>query len=149
MATMMMAMITLFAMVAGTLQAPTSQFSPAGIDDPKLVNNFLEDFQKAVATDDAATVAALGRYPAEVVINKRRRKVKSKEEMQKLFAEVFTPCLKRVIAATRPEDLFANYQGVMLGGGAVWFGLQGSRRVLFYTINGPVENEPLCASTPQ
>ena len=54
-----------------------------------------------------------------------------------------------MIAATRPEDLFANYQGVMLGGGAVWFGLQGSRRVLFYTINGPVENEPLCASTPQ
>ncbi len=148
MATMMMAMITLFAM-AGLLQAPTSQFSPAGIDDPKLVNNFLEDFQKAVAADDAATVAALGRYPAEVVINKRRRKVKTKEEMQKVYAEVFTPCLKRVIAATRPEDLFASYQGVMMGGGAVWFGLQGSRRVLFYTINGPVENEPLCAATPQ
>jgi hypothetical protein len=74
---------------------------------------------------------------------------KSWEEMQKVFADVFTPCLKRVIAATRPEDLFANYQGVMLGGGAVWFGLQGSRRILFYTINGPVENEPLCASTPQ
>jgi hypothetical protein len=147
-ATMKMAMVTLFAM-AGMLQSPTSQFSPAGIDDPKLVNNFLEDFQKAVAADDAARVAALGRYPAEVVINKHRRKVKSKEEMQKVYAEVFTPCLKRVIAATRPEDLFANYQGVMLGGGAVWFGLQGSRRMLFYTINGPVENEPLCAATPE
>jgi len=147
-ATMLVAMLTLFATI-GMLQAPTSQFSPAGIDDPKLVTNFLEDFQKAVANDDAATLAALGRYPAEVVINKRRRKVKSKDEMQKLFAEIFTPCLKRVIAATRPEDLFASYQGVMLGGGAVWFGLQGSRRVLFYTINGPVENEPLCAATPE
>jgi hypothetical protein len=147
-ATMLMVMVTLFAM-AGRPQAPTSQFSPAGIDDPKLVDAFLEDFQKAVAADDAARVAEMGRYPAEVVINKRRRRVKSREEMQKLYAEIFTPCLKRVIAATRPEDLFANYQGVMLGGGAVWFGLQGSRRVLFYTINGPVENEPLCSATPQ
>lgn len=148
MALIMVAALTLFAIVGGR-QTPTSQFSAAGIDDPKLVDAFLADFQKAVAADDAAQVAALGRYPAEVMVGKRRRRVKSREEMQKLYADIFTPCLKRVVAATRPEDLFANYQGVMLGGGAVWFGLQGSRRVLFYTINGPVENEPLCAATPQ
>jgi hypothetical protein len=146
-ATMMMAMAALFALAG--LQAPTSQFSPAGIDDPKIVDRFLEDFQKAVAADDAAQVAAMGRYPADVVIAKKKRRVKSRDEMQKLYPEIFTPCLKRVIAATKPEDLFANYQGVMLGGGAVWFGLQGSHRILFYTINGPLENEPLCSATPE
>jgi hypothetical protein len=145
---MLVAVLTLFVLVGGP-QTPATQFSPAGIDDPKMVDQFLADFQKAVAADNAAAIAEMGRYPAEVVINKRRRKVKSRTEMEKLYPEIFTPCLKRVIAATRPEDLFANYQGVMLGGGAVWFGLQGSRRVLFYTINGPLENEPLCAATPE
>ena len=148
MTTMMMAVFTLFALIGGP-QTPTSQFSAAGIDDPKMVDAFLADLQKAVAADDAAQVAALGRYPAEVVIAKRRRKVKSRDEMQKLYAELFTPCMKRIVAETRPEDLFASYQGVMLGGGAIWFGLQGSRRILFYTINGPLENEPLCAATPE
>jgi hypothetical protein len=147
MTAMIIGLLTLFT-IAGSLQTPSAQFSAAGIDDPKMVDAFLANFQKAVADDDAAEVAAMGRYPAEVVINKKRRKVKTRDEMQKLYPEIFTPCLKRVIAATRSEDLFANYQGVMLGGGAVWFGLQGNRRVSFYTINGPLENEPLCAATP-
>jgi hypothetical protein len=145
---MVMALVTLVALAGGP-QAPTSQFSPAGIDDPKLVERFLADLQHAVAADDAAQVAAMGRYPVEVVIGKKKRRVKTRDELQKLYPEIFTGCLKRVIAETRPEDLFANYQGVMLGGGAMWFGLQGSRRMLFYTINGPLENEPLCAATPE
>src|SRR5215813_5255639 len=98
---MLVAVLTLFVMAGGP-QTPASQYSAAGIDDPKMIDAFLADFQKAVANDDAATVAMLGRYPAEVVINKKRRKVKSRQEMEKLYPEIFTPCLKKVIAAAKP-----------------------------------------------
>jgi hypothetical protein len=147
-ATMMMAVLTLFA-IAGSIQTPSSQFSAAGIDDPKMVDMFLSDLQQAVAADDAAKVAELARYPVDVVVGKKRRRLRTRDEMQKLYPDVFTPCLKKIVAAARPEDLFASYQGVMIGGGAIWFGLQGSRRMLFYTINGPQEGDPVCSATPQ
>jgi hypothetical protein len=129
-------------------QAPTSQFSPAGIDDPKLVDRFLTNLQTAVAADDAASVAQLARYPAEVMIDKKRRRVRSRAEFEKLYAQLFTPCLKRVVAAAKPEDLFANWQGVSLGQGAIWFGMQASGRIQFFTVNGPMDDEPLCKEAP-
>jgi hypothetical protein len=143
------AMVFAIAMSGGVAraQAPSSQFSPAGIDDPKLVDRFVENLQKAVAADDAAEVATLARYPAEVVIDKRRRRVRSRAEMEKLYPQIFTPCLKRVVAAARSEDLFANWQGVSLGQGAIWFGMQASGRIQFFAVNGPAEDEPLCKET--
>ena len=145
--TMAMAVVMLCTSATGA-QAPSSQYSPAGIDDPKLVDRFLENLQQAVAADDAAGVAMLGRYPAEVVIDKKRRRVRTRPEMEKLYAQVFTPCLKRVVAAARTEDLFANWQGVNLGQGAMWFGMQANGRIAFFTINGPMDDEPLCKETP-
>ncbi len=139
-----LAAAVVFLAIADSAQTPSAQFSAAGIDDPKLVDSFLSDLQKAVASDDAAQVAALGRYPVEVVIDKHRRRVRSREELEKLYPHIFTPCLRRVVAAARPEDLFANWQGVMLGQGAIWFGMQANRRVQFFTINGPIQDEPLC-----
>jgi hypothetical protein len=32
----------------------------------------------------------------------------------------------------------------MLGHGAIWFGLQENGDIRFFTINGPMEGEPLC-----
>jgi hypothetical protein len=130
--------------IGETTQAPTSQFSPAGIDDPKVVDRFLTNLQTAVAADDAAGVAQLARYPAEVMIDKKRRRVRSRPEMEKLYGQIFTPCLKRVVAAAKPEDLFASWQGVNLGQGAIWFGMQANGRILLFSINGPMEDEPLC-----
>src|SRR6266545_3221153 len=95
MRSMMAVAATLFA-IAGSPQAPSSQFSAAGIDDPKIVDRFLSDLQAAVASDDAARVAALGRYPVDVAIEKRRRRIRSREELQKLYPQIFSPCLKRV-----------------------------------------------------
>lgn len=148
MATIMMAMLTLFGIV-GSSQTPSSQFSAAGIDDPKMVDLFLADLQRAVAADDATKVAGMARYPVDVVIAKKRRRLRTRDELQKLYPEIFTPCLKKLVAEARPEDLSASYQGVMIGSGAIWFGLQGSRRVLFYTVNGPQDGDPACAATPR
>jgi hypothetical protein len=139
------AMMCAIAMIGA--QAPSSQFSPAGIDDPKRVDRFLEDLQKAVADDNAAEVALLARYPTDVTIDKKRRRVRSKAEMEKMYAQIFTPCLKRVVAAAKSEDLFANGQGVNLGQGAMWFGMQANGRIQFFTINGPADDEPLCKDT--
>lgn len=144
----MMAMAAMMCAIAVIgAQAPSSQFSPAGIDDPKRVDRFVENLQKAVATDDAAEVALLARYPVEVTIEKKRRRVRSKQELEKMYAQIFTPCLKRVIAAAKSEDLFANGQGVNLGQGAMWFGMQANGRIQFFTINGPADDEPLCQET--
>lgn len=129
---------------AGIVEPLNAQFSAAGIDDPKLVFAFLSDLQKAVATDDAAMVATLASFPVDVFIRKQRRRVRSSAAFQKLYPQIFTPCLKRVIAAARREDLFANWRGVMLGQGAIWFGMQRNGKIRFFTINGPVDGELLC-----
>lgn len=132
-------------LLAGTLLQPAANpFAPAGIDNPQLVVTFLSDVQKAVAADDTAAVVGLARFPIDVSIRKARKHLPSSEEFQEVYAQIFDTCLKRVIAATRPEDLSASWRGVMLGQGAIWFGLESDRSLRIFAINGPIDGEPLC-----
>jgi hypothetical protein len=41
-----------------------------------------------------------------------------------------------------------DWRGVMLGQGAIWFGRQKDGRLQLFTINGPIEGEPLCKDAP-
>jgi hypothetical protein len=129
---------------AGPRPSAQQQFSAAGIDDPKLVSTFLSDLQQAVAADDAARVAGLAAFPVEVSIGIQRRSVRSIAEFRTLYSQIFNPCVKRIVAAATPDDLSASWRGVMLGGGAIWFGLQQSGQIRFFTINGAIADEGFC-----
>jgi hypothetical protein len=105
---------------------------------------FLSELQKAVAADDTAAVAALAKFPADISTRTARKRIQSSAEFQKAYAQIFDACLRRVVAATKPEDLSASWRGIMLGRGAIWFGLEPDRSIRIVAINGPIDGEPLC-----
>jgi hypothetical protein len=132
-------------LVAGMpLQPASNQFAAAGIDNPQSVFKFLADLQQAVSSDDPASVASLVKFPVDVAIGKTRKRLPSSAEFQKAYAQIFDACLKRVVAATKRDDLAASWRGVMLGQGAIWFGVDPDHSIRIFAINGPVDGEPLC-----
>jgi len=128
----------------GVPQEKTNPFEVAGVDDPETVYAFLGTLQKAVAADEAKEVAGLSRLPIEVSFEGARERVTSRARLEQLYPRIFSACLKRVVAAATPESLFANWQGVMLGSGAVWFGPDEQGVLQLTAINGPIAGEELC-----
>jgi hypothetical protein len=125
--------------------AADNPYEVAGVDDPATVPRFLQQLQKAVGAGDAKAVAELARFPLPVSVGGVRKRVASATELESLYPEMFTACLKRVVAAATPQELFANWQGIMFGDGAVWFG-PGAGGMRLIAINGPQEGEKLCAA---
>lgn len=91
------------------------------IGDPAKFQSVVTDLQKAVAKQDAATVAALVSYP--ITINPRTKKAMRVRTPQAFIASydtIITPHIADVIEKQKYEQLFVNYQGAMFGTGEVW-----------------------------
>lgn len=116
---------------------PADPFAAAGTDAPA-VERFLGELQRAVAADDRAAVLALFACPCTVWDGQRRRHVHEAGQIRPFYDAVFDAGLKQQIAAARVGDLFANWQGVMLGDGRLWFTASGSDgRLGISTVNAP------------
>lgn len=76
--------------------------------------------QSAVARGDAAAVAALVHYPIRVRMGGRTLTIASADELQRRYAQVFTPPIAVVVTTQKYDALFVNAQGVMFGSGQVW-----------------------------
>lgn len=91
------------------------------IGDPAKFQSVVTDLQKAVAKQDAATVAALVSYP--ITINPRTKKAMRVRTPQAFIASydtIITPHIADVIEKQKYEQLLVNYQGAMFGTGEVW-----------------------------
>lgn len=91
------------------------------IGDPAKFQSVVTDLQKAVAKQDAATIAALVSYP--ITINPRTKKAMRVRTPQAFIASydtIITPHIADVIEKQKYEQLFVNYQGAMFGTGEVW-----------------------------
>lgn len=82
---------------------------------------FLGELRTAVKGGDRRKVAALIQYPLRVNLGKGTRLVRSSAEFVKDYDAVFTVSIRKAIERQVPACLFANYQGVMIGDGEVWF----------------------------
>lgn len=102
----------------------------AGAKDDELIHRNALRFQKAVAAGDKATVAALIQYPIRAHAAGAPKIFHSAQELLAQFDAVFTPAYRKAIADALPRNMFANDRGVMMGGGAVWFGADGRITVL-------------------
>jgi len=71
----------------------------------------------AVKADDRQKVAI--QYPLRVNAHKRYRLVRSGSEFVGDYKRLFTSAIVNTIEKQLPECLFANWQGVMIGHGAV------------------------------
>ncbi len=82
---------------------------------------FLAGLKAAVQGADKDKVAAMVQYPLRVNLEKGSRTVRTRSEFVKDYDRLVTPTVRKAIETQAPECLFANYQGVMIGNGQVWF----------------------------
>jgi hypothetical protein len=62
--------------------------------------------------------------------------------MAALYPRVFSPDLRRYIAAVTVDSLFSNWQGIMFASGRVWFDRVQAGRLAIYSINPPIDVSP-------
>jgi len=104
--------------VANGQTAPA--FEVAGTDAAKAAA-FLKTLQSAVAVGNCLKVASLIEFPLTAWANGEQITIENESEFHAKYRQVFTPELKKAIAAARPETLSANQAGVMFDNGRVCF----------------------------
>jgi hypothetical protein len=77
--------------------------------------DFARDVQKAVSAGDAAWLADHARYPMNAFGKKKAMVIKNRKAFIASASKILGPKLKTAILAQDPENLFRNYQGVMIG----------------------------------
>lgn len=87
------------------------------------LETFFSDLQHAIANDDAAGLAAMVSYPISVKIDGESTSIGSEGEFVADFDRILTPGVKEAVEAQSYETLFANWQGVMIGDGEIWFAI--------------------------
>ena len=95
-----------------------ARLAAAGYNEPE-VAAFLKKIQGAVQADDARALAGMVHYPFSAP---GKFTAKDRRAFIKQYEGFVTPRWKAAVVAQRYEDLFVNYQGIMVGNGEVWFG---------------------------
>lgn len=97
---------------------------------------FFDRLQKAVGSDDKAVVAAMVDYPFQARINGKAVKLRDEAHFVADYDMIVTSKVKRAIASQTYATLFANWQGVMIGDGEVWFsGVGDAETIKIIAIN--------------
>ncbi len=106
---------------AAVAMAADNAYEVAGVDDPAIVKAFVLSLQSVVKNNDAAAFAKMISYPMKVhAENGPGLTVKTAKQAQEKYAEIVNAKVKQAILSQNPDDLFANYQGLMIGDGEVW-----------------------------
>ena len=112
--------------IALLLAFPTSaepaadRFAVAGITAAQ-ARSMLEALQNGLRTDDRARIAELVEYPLRVNSSGTHKVISGRSEFLSNFSSVFTSEIRQQVLAQQFDQLFVNWQGVMLGNGAIWF----------------------------
>jgi hypothetical protein len=93
------------------------------------------ELQEAVRTDDRAWLAAHLHFPVRYY-GRKDELIRSKAWFNKHYAIVIGPELKAANLAQDPEDIFENWQGIMVGEGSrnIWLRNFGADTELKYEI---------------
>lgn len=84
-------------------------------------HNFLDNLQTQLIGENKVEVAKLVSYPIEINIDGKKVKIKTPQQLIKLYGAIFTPALVKTVNTQQYKDLFINAQGVMIGNGQIWF----------------------------
>jgi hypothetical protein len=86
---------------------------------------FLANLQKALRTNDANWLADHVHYPASyygVKSGSKGTKIQNKAWFISHYPQLIGPKLRAVVLAQDPDQLFHNYQGIMIGSDPnIWF----------------------------
>ncbi len=82
---------------------------------------FFGDLKKAVGAGDKETVASMVDYPFQARIKGKAVKIRDQKHFVADYDQIITSKVKDALAKQTYPTLFANWQGVMIGDGEVWF----------------------------
>ena len=82
---------------------------------------FFDKLKKAVAENDKQTVASMVEYPFKARINGKSVTIRDAAHFVADYDKVITPKVKEAVSKQTYPNLFANWQGVMIGDGEVWY----------------------------
>lgn len=113
----------LFGAGSSAQAAAAAPFAAAGIDDEQEAYAFLGDLQAAIRAKDRTAIAAMLSKSVEVY---RDGKLVSATDRALLsrFDQVFHQSVAAVILCQPPGGLWANWRGIGVGRGTLWFGLE-------------------------
>jgi hypothetical protein len=95
-------------------------FTAAGLETGE-VETFFASLEQAVASDNRRKVASLIAYPLTVDVAGEPLTIRDEADFVRAYDAVVTNAVKQAIADADAETLFANWQGVRIGQGEVWF----------------------------
>jgi hypothetical protein len=98
-----------------------AKYHVAGVDDALAAENFFRDFQKAVKASDKRRVSAMIDYPISVIINGHQVQFENARQLRRSYDLVFNATFRKAIMKQDPSRLRANWRGLIVGDGEVWF----------------------------
>jgi hypothetical protein len=121
----------LIAAVVGLVSLSSPAFAQSSADtdtsldqlfgEHKPYADFFAKLQKAVAANDKATLAGMVDYPFQARIGGKAVKIRDAAHFAADYDKVVTAKVKDAVAKQTYATLFANWQGVMVGDGEIWF----------------------------
>ena len=84
------------------------------------VRRFFELLKKASAKNDKKYLGNIVRYPITFYDHAKLKKITNHIDFEKKYSSIFNEKVRGAIAKQKYEDLFVNWQGIMVGNGEVW-----------------------------
>ncbi|MBM7566858.1 hypothetical protein [Paenibacillus sacheonensis] len=109
------------ALISTEMSAGKNPFEVAGIENPQAFIDVFDTVKTAIAQGDKAEVANRILYPLRVNGPSGSEKIQTRGDFVKRYDAIITQPIKDAIARQSSDNLFVNYQGVMVGNGEMWF----------------------------
>lgn len=97
-----------------------AQTGPDGLTE-RQVTRFLDALQEAVRSGEAKEVAKLMAFPIAVTTPTANTRIADGNSFLQNYKLIFTDSVRAAVVAQKPDTLFRNAKGVMIGDGEVWF----------------------------
>ncbi|NHZ98740.1 hypothetical protein [Massilia sp. CCM 8734] len=97
----------------------------AGAENDERIHQGATRFWQAVKDGNRQLVAGSVHYPVSVRIKGRKTTLRSPADLLANYDAVFSKAYREAILNAVPHNMFANYKGIMLGSGHVWFNAEG------------------------
>jgi hypothetical protein len=114
------------------------RFQVIGIDDPKIVNDFVQNVKMALESKDKTALAAMCIFPLRVNAHQggKHTEIANAAAFEQQFDKIFPQKSVTAILSQPNSDLFANYQGLMLGNGQAWAQYDADTKMLkIFSVN--------------
>ncbi|WP_266064392.1 hypothetical protein [Brucella intermedia] len=106
--------------------AETNQALDALFGSHAPYQQFFEKLQKAIGASDKQAVASMVDYPFRARIGGKAVKINDAAHFLADYDKIVTAKVKQAVTRQTYATLFANWQGVSIGDGEVWFPVLGT-----------------------